>query len=156
MKKVIKFLPLVAAVIGLLAVMSLFLPAFVYAGNEFLGSTTVFGYTKETAVGDFDLLSFSFMNLLTYLLVLVGIVCAVLAFLKKDQKLFAWGGAACLLLAGVFFFCVIPFTSVADQWQLVFLAKADKSLWELGYGAILAGISSILSAIVLVGSKLLK
>ena len=147
MKKVIKFLPFISAILGLVALIALFLPAFTFAGKEFLGFTTVIGYTKKiSGVGSFKLLSFSFMNLVTYLLALAGIVLSVLTYVKK-VKLFAWIAAGCLLLAGILFFFVMPFSCVADGWTVVFGGKADKGLWKLGYGAVLAGVGSLLGAV---------
>lgn len=148
MKKVIKFLPLVAAVLGLIAAISLFLPAIVVGDNEFLGFTTAFGYEKKGV----EYLSFSFMNLLTYLLVIGGTVCAVLAYFKKENKLFAWISAVCFLVAGVLFFFMIPFASPTAMWKLL---GGFKKLAELGYGAILAGVCSILGAAAVVVAKLL-
>ena len=149
MKKVIKFLPLIAAVLGLVAVIALFLPAIVLeSGDKFPGFTTAFGYKKDTPMGKVPMLGFSFMNLLTYILVIVGIVCAVLTYLNKGGKYVAWIGAICLLIAGIFFFCVQSFATVEYE--------PLKTVWSLGFGAILAGISSILGACSLAAAKLLN
>ena len=150
MKKVIKFLPLVAAVLGLVAAMALFLPVIDLAnGDKFPGIATVIGYDKDYGGGMVvPMLGFSFMNLLTYILVSGGIVCAILTYLNKGGKYVAWIGVACLLIAGIFFFCVQSFATVEYE--------ALKTIWSRGYAAILAGISSILGACSLVAAKLLN
>ncbi|MBQ8394541.1 MAG: hypothetical protein IJY63_03010 [Clostridia bacterium] len=149
MKKVVKFLPVIAAVLGLVAVISLFLPAIVLeSGDKFPGFTTVFGYDKNVSGMKIPMLGFSFMNLLTYVLVIVGIVVAVLTYLGKGGKFMTWIAVACLLVAGIFFFCVRAFATVEYE--------PLKAVWSLGFGAILAGICSILGALSLATSKLLN
>lgn len=149
MKKVVKFLPLVGAVLGLVAVIALFLPVINLAtGDKFPGVATVIGYDKKVEGSTIPMLGFSFMNLFTYLLAAAGIVCAVLTYLHKGGKYMAWIAAACLLVAGIFFFCVKGFATVEYP--------PLKSGWSLGYGAILAGISSILGACSLAATKLLN
>lgn len=149
MKKVVKFLPLIAAFLGFIAVLSLFLPAIVVEDDKFLGFTTVIGYEKKVSGRTIPLLGFSFMNLLTYLLVISGTVCAVLTYLNKGGKYAAWISVACLLLAGIFFFCVMSFATVKDNVN----AQAMKEVWEIGFGAILAGICSILGAASMAAKK---
>lgn len=149
MKKLVKTLPIIAAVLGLIAIISLFLPAIVVGDNEFLGFTTAFGYEKKGV----EYLSFSFMNLLTYLLTIGGTVCAVLAYWKKQNKLFAWISASCLLIAGIFFFLMISFASPTAMWKLL---GGFENLAKLGYGAILAGVCSILASVAMIANKLLE
>ena len=149
MKKVVKFLPVIAAVLGLVAVISLFLPAIVLeSGDKFPGFTTAFGYKKDTPIGKMPMLGFSFMNLLTYILVIVGIVGAVLTYLGKGGSLVGWIATVCLFVAGIFFFCVQSFATV--KYEVL------KAVWSLGFGAILAGICSILGSLSLAASKLLN
>lgn len=149
MKKLVKTLPVVAAVLGCIAIISLFLPTIVVGDNEFLGFTTAFGYKKKGV----EYLSFSFMNLLTYLLTIGGTVCAVLAYWKKQNKLFAWSSAVALLIAGVLFFFMISFASPTAMWKLL---GGFENLAKLGYGAILAGVCCILSSVVMIANKLLN
>ncbi|MBQ8230187.1 MAG: hypothetical protein IJZ32_05790 [Clostridia bacterium] len=149
MKKLVKTLPVIAAVLGLIAIISLFLPAIVVGDNEFLGFTTAFGYEKKGV----EYLSFSFMNLLTYLLTIGGTVCAVLTYWKKPNKLFAWISAACLLIAGVFFFFMISFASPTATWKFL---GGFENLAKLGYGAIFAGVCCILASVAMIANKLLE
>ena len=138
-------LTLIAIIVGLCA------PAISYT-VEALGKTTTttysgaqiaFGYTAkaETSFGTLsgEVWKFSFMNLLTYIFALIGIVFAVLAFFGILNKISSFIAAACFLVAGVFFFCSVPFTIPAAE-------KATMEGWKLGAGAIVGGIFAILSA----------
>lgn len=156
MKKVIKFLPLVAAVLGLIAVISLFLPAFVVAGNDFPGLAAVIGHTKKVATMSFRLLDFSFMNLVTYLLTLGGIVCAVLAYVKNKKTVFAWIAIGCFAIAGILFFLVMSLAVVGNGWMAVFGPYTLANAGKLGYGAILAGVSCLVAAVAVLLNKLLN
>lgn len=139
-------LALVAIIVGLCA------PAVSYTVEAFGKSSTTtysgaqvtFGYTAktDTVVGTLsgEIWKFSFMNLLTYILAVVGIVFAVLAFLGKLGKISGIVAAACLLVAGVFFFLAVAFTVPASE-------KATMEGWKLGAGAIVGGILAILSAL---------
>lgn len=138
-------LALIAFIVGLCA------PAISYtvellgksSTTTYSGAQVTFGYTAEadtiwgTVSG--QIWKFSFMNFLTYLLTLAGIVFAVLAFLGKLDKISTYVAAGCFLVAGVFFFCSVPFTVPAVE-------KATMEGWALGAGAIVGGIFSILSA----------
>ena len=162
MKAFKKFAPVIAALLGVVAIVMLFLPAVVAGENSFNGLKAVFGWTKTTKsiVGtiETEMLKFSFMNLLSYILVAVGVVLSVLTFLGKGNKFFALIAAACFIVAAVFFFCTIPFTVVADGWNKLASAIGGniKEGWKLGAGPIIAAICSILAAGTAVAPALLK
>ena len=59
-----------------------------------------FGYSDRSA----EIFLFSFANLLTYLLVVAGIVFTVLSFIGKLGKIVGIIAAVCFIVAGVFFF----------------------------------------------------
>ncbi|MBQ9114254.1 MAG: hypothetical protein IJY05_04945 [Clostridia bacterium] len=160
MKKVVKFLPLISAVVGVLALLSLFLPVFTTTAlsgelKEFPGLAVLIGHTKELAPGmKARLLDFSFMWLLTYLLTLVGVVFAALSFVKKNS-IFVWVAVACFLLAGIFYFMPAVFAQQGEGWLLAFPGKVKK-VADLGAGAIVAGICSLLGAAGMVAYKFLN
>ena len=140
MKKILKYLPFLPAVFGVLALIMIFLPAIKIAGADktYNGLTTVFGSEK-------DGFAFSFMNLLTYLLVIAAIACNVIGVLKKKQ-IFSYVVVACFLLATIFFFCTVNFVSFIDS--LSSMADVLKEMIDLGVGSILAAIFCILGTLI--------
>lgn len=152
-------LPLAAVVFAVVAVFMMFAPAATLTVEGFGNSTTTswtgaqltFGYTSEvgsTITIKTEVFKFSFMNLLPYILVAAGAVLSLLAmFGKKAAKLFGIVAAACYLVGGVFFFCVIPFA----------LPVAENMLkdYSLGAGAIVAGIFSIIPALIIAANAFL-
>ena len=161
MKELKKYAPLISAALGLIALIMLFLPAIVAGEDVIKGTQAVFGWTEEVnvlvGVKKVEMLEFSFMNLLTYVLVIAGIALAVLAFLQK-KELFAFIAAGCFAVAAVFFFCAIGFTVVAEGWnELAALVNGDiKAEWKLGAGAVIGGICSILAVAAAVAPVVLK
>lgn len=157
MNKIKKFAPLAAAVAAVIALIMIFLPAIVVEEETYSGLKVIFGYTeKESGMGitlKVEVFAFSFMNLLTYLLVIAGGVCGVLAFMKSDKPIFTWIAAACLALAGIFFFCSVGFTVLSKD--LVDLG-ATKENFKLGAGAVIGGIVSILGALCAIAPTALK
>jgi len=151
----------ISAVLGIVAVVMLFLP---FLSAEALGKTETVNGLSVIFGNEDKGLAFSFMNFLTLLLVLGGIALAVLSALKGN-KLASYGATLCLLLAGIFFFCGLNFFTlvIEEGTPDKFVDGAyelARELYDLGVGAIIAGICSILAAISAVGStvidKLLK
>lgn len=140
----------VGALLGLAAFFMLFAPAIAVKDSEttYTGLKVTFGM-KQTFLGkEYTVWKFSFMNLLTYILALAGIVLALLNA-KKPGKLFALISAACFLVAGIFFFCATSFASFnEDVSSLIAWAGGNvKDSLTLGAGSIVGGILSILAAI---------
>ena len=108
------------------------------------GAQITFGYTEkaEGALGTASLqvYKFSFPNLLPYIFALVGMVFAVLAIFGKLGKISVFVAAGCFLVAGVLFFCAVPFTMPASD-------KVTMEGWKLGAGAIVGGVFGLVSAV---------
>ena len=166
-KKIEKFIPLIAAALGVVAIIMLFLPAVVISEDvSYNGWHAMFGYTETKdvpLVGEkkFEYLAFSFMNLLTLILVAAGIVLCVLSFLGKGNKFFAFIAIACFIVAAVFFFLTVAFTTAGAVYTIDgnFAQEKVKEAWKLGAGPIIGGILSILAGLVVsvpVVAKLLK
>lgn len=151
-----------AILLGIVAIIMLAAPAITYTVEAFGQKSTLtytmaqitFGYEK----GGF---AFSFMNFLSFLLVVAGIVLAALTALKGN-KLTAIIAAVCFLAAGVLFFCckqLIVFDTGDLTGELKdFALMSTKELikdFKLGIGAILTGILSILSAVSCAGAAVL-
>lgn len=133
-----------AAVLGLVSIFMMFAPAISHTAevgalkgtHTFTGAQITFGYAEGTNV-KLEILKFSFGNFLPYLLAVVGVVFAVLSIFFKC-KYIAPAAAVCFLVAGVLFFCAVPFTVPAVEDAM--------EGYTLAAGAIVSGIFSILSA----------
>lgn len=160
MKALKKYLPLIAAALGLIAVIMIFCPAI--AGKEtdssYNGLKAVFGHSEKVLGKKVGVLDFSFMNLLTYVLAIAGIVCSVLAYRNPKNKLMSLIATVCFAVAAIFFFCTIAFTAISDDMLMGGLVKASdvKDGLELGIGAILGGVASILAAVASIAPVVLK
>jgi hypothetical protein len=109
---------------------------------QVLGSTVVTEY-----------FGFSFLNLLTLIFLVAGIVLLVLSFLK-GSKLFAFIGTICFVLAAVWLFCGVNFVQIAEaRLENIGADNVDKyieqarGVYSLGWGSIVAAIVTILAAI---------
>ncbi|MBQ8468278.1 MAG: hypothetical protein IJ542_00805 [Clostridia bacterium] len=128
-----------AAVLGLVALFLIFAPAahmeYGLLGGTFSGTELVFGLE--------DSFVFSFMNFLTYLLLVAGLVLVVLRLCGVVKgKLFDLLAACLLIAAGVLFFLVATL-SVPVKDSLTATVKANGTI-NLLVGPILAGIFSLL------------
>lgn len=149
---------LCAAVLGVVAIIMLALPAVKVIDSEtaYKGTEIVFGLKKtELIVGEVVYFEFSFMNLLTYLLAIVGVVFIILGFLGKGGKFASFIATVAFLLAGIFFFLQVALcvpgegieNFVSGIGGLLGKDGSVKDGLELGAGAIIGGICSILAAV---------
>ena len=156
-----KILYAVAAVLGLVAVVMLFVQAVkvpdveTYFGtleNEsgYTGLQVAFG-AKEN---DVAVLGFSFMGLLPVVLVLVGIVLSALKIASsKGSKILDYVAVACFVVAGVLYFIMPSFMVFADT----ILGSIAKEIdYVLSVGSIVAAICSILAGATVLVKNLLK
>lgn len=155
-----KPLSFVAAVLGLAAVVMLFLPAIGIKDTDttYTGLQITFGY-KESLLGfEYTVFNFSFMNLLTYILAVVGIVFSVLSAVGKGSKFAAFIAAAAFAVSGVFFFLSVSYTLPnEDASKIISFVGGDiKDALTLAYGAIIGGVASLLAAVCNLGKIVLK
>lgn len=155
-----KPLSFVAAVLGLAAVVMLFLPAIGIKDTDttYTGLQITFGY-KESLLGfEYTVFDFSFMNLLTYILAVVGIVFSVLSAVGKGSKFAAFIAAAAFAVSGVFFFLSVSYTLPnEDASKIISFVGGDiKDALTLAYGAIIGGVASLLAAVCNLGKIVLK
>ena len=155
-----KPLSFVAAVLGLAAVVMLFLPAIGIKDTDttYTGLQITFGY-KESLLGfEYTVFDFSFMNLLTYILAVVGIVFSVLSAVGKGSKFAAFIAAAAFAVSGVFFFLSVSYTLPnEDASKIISFVGGDiKDVLTLAYGAIIGGVASLLAAVCNLGKIVLK
>ncbi len=157
-----KWFDLAAAVLALAAIFMMFLPAVSIKGIDgtFQGIHVIFGYFKTPKdllgnVYQVNYFGFSFMNLLTYILLIAAVVVLVLNMLGKGGKFANLIALALLIVVAVFAFCTIPF-AVAGQNEVL---GSMVSMWKmedltlLG-GPIVTGILAILAAVIN-GAKIL-
>ena len=141
MDKIKKYLPLAAAVAGALAlILFIACPAIVYK--------TPYGTQEwngmDVTVGDDKSYKFSFMIFVAVVLAIAGVACAVLSYLKPENKMFALIAAACFAVAAILFFCTVAFAQL-DGVSKEYAKEIKKEL-DLGVGAIFAAILSIVGA----------
>ena len=160
MKKYLgKILTCLGAVLALVAFFMMFAPA---ATQEVLGKTNslsgvdvTFGY-EDNGV---KVLGAS-ANIVTYVLLLAGIACSVLAFFGKGGKIVSVVAAACFVVAGVFFFLSIQFASFYPEMDSSSikdkLVETLKENLKLGAGAIVGGVLSLLGAVAVAVPVFLK
>ncbi len=164
---VAKWIPLVGAVLGLAAVVMLFVDAIAIevlnTRTAYTGLQVTFGFTKETEVlgstVSTKMVEFSFMNLLAYLCAIGGIVLAVLSALGKGSKFFSFIAAALFVVAAVLFFLTLANTMMTVWKEAELTAeqlKDARSNYSLQAGPIVAGVCSILAAISCVVPVFLK
>ena len=96
-----------------------------------------FGYKESVEGASYEVFKFAFGNLLTYILIVGGIVCAVLAILGKGGKIVPFVCAGLFLVGGVLYLCA---------GKLLVLAIEDSGYYTIGIGSILGGVFSILAA----------
>ena len=155
-----KPLSFVAAVLGLVAVVMLFLPAIGIKDTDttYTGLQITFGY-KDSVLGlEYTVFDFSFMNLLTYILAVVGIVFSVLSAMGKGSKFAAFIAVAAFAVSGVFFFLSVSYTLPnEDASKIISFVGGDiKDALTLAYGAIIGGVASLLAAVCNLGKIVLK
>ena len=138
----------------------LFLPAIGIKDTDttYTGLQITFGY-KDSLLGfEYTVFDFSFMNLLTYILAVVGIVFSVLSAMGKGSKFAAFIAAAAFAVSGVFFFLSVSYTLPnEDASKIISFVGGDiKDALTLAYGAIIGGVASLLAAVCNLGKIVLK
>lgn len=158
-----KPLSFVAAVLGLAAVVMLFLPAIGIKDTDttYTGLQITFGYKGKNSLPglEYTVFNFSFMNLLTYILAVVGIVFSVLSAMGKGSKFASFIAAAAFAVAGVFFFLSVSYTMPNEgalSEIISFVGGDIKDALTLAYGAIIGGVASLLAAVCNLGKIVLK
>ena len=116
----------------------------------YTGLNVAFGYSEN----DVAILSFSFMALLPYVMVLAGIVLTALnTFGKKGSKLFDFVSIGAFIAAGVLFFLMPSFMVFADNLAGAILEAIE---WELAIGAIVSAICSVVAGVAVLVKALKK
>lgn len=116
-KKTIKLLFICCEVVlAVAAFCMLFLPAVGIKDSDttYSGMNVTFGYSVKVLL-EVKVFEFSFMNLLTYILVLAAIVLIILKFVFKKRMLFNLLIALILVVAGIFFFLTKQFTLLNES-----------------------------------------
>lgn len=151
-----KILLALAALLGVASFCMMFVSAAIIPDTDYAytGANLTFGYKQSLVNYEYVLFNFSFMNLLTYILVVVGVVFAVLAVLGKLGKIAPLVASVAFLVAGIFFFCSIAFCALNENFDnftsgltSIFSGtkKSGKDILSLGAGAIVGGVLSLLA-----------
>lgn len=151
-----KIITCVSIALALVAFFMMFAPAAVAEAlgqtKSYTGANLAFGYTYKTEglLGTVETKIFSpSANILTYILIVIGIACAVVSLFGKGGKIVPIIAVAALVAAGVLYFCSVqlcaPYTGELEGDAKADYIKNAKEQLDLGAGAIVGGIFSILA-----------
>ena len=176
-KQLGKLLAFASAIVGLVAVIMIFLPQIVAASENsdtaYNGIAIAFGkqISKIGTENNYILtkVDFSFLNLLCYLLVVVGLLLTVLQICGIcKSKLVTFISAIAFIAGGVLFFFALNFSSISTitvtsigKTNPVVKKFADfnsenATAWKLGTGAIVGGTMALLAGVENIGRALLS
>ncbi len=154
-KSILKYVDLGIVFLALVALAMIFLPAVSGKGEDaesYNGLKIVFGYTVSNDLGFLgqltnEVFKFSFMNFLTYLLVIFTAVCAAVAFVKKN-KIALLASVVCAVVAGVFFLLTKNFVVLSENMQKIYDAAETTfaAQTKLGAGPIVSAICLFVAA----------
>lgn len=144
-----KVLGIIAAILGVVAIGMIFIDTIkvpdtkvlgkVIEGEGYTGLKVVFGYKVEDA----SVFGFSIMALVTYLLMIVGLVLAISSLrAKKGNKVLDLVTAGLFVVAGVLCFLMPSLVVFPDTIAGKLAAEID---YTLAIGAIVSAITSILA-----------
>lgn len=170
-----KLISLVGALLAIVAVVMVFLPqiAAVNGDTTFNGIAIAFGKKLSSVDGgsffkSSTTINFSFLNLLAYVLVVLGLVINVLQLVGIAKgKLMSLIAALALVAGGILFFFALKFSSVTTSGAVLGIGGEATSkfsdfntdsakVWQLAYGAITGGITAILSGLCSLGRTVLS
>ena len=119
------------------------------ADTTYTGIQTAFGHKEKVLYNEIQIFHFSFLNLLPYILVLVGLVLGLIGGLGKGKALLIIIATLVFFGAGVLFFFVPSFVQFNGDASSIINAFGGnvKEMFELAYGAIIAGICSLLAGV---------
>jgi len=151
----------VALVLAVVAICMIFVDVSAIAKNGetgyvLTGLQATFGYSEETKLaGTLVYAQFSFMNLLVYILLIVGVVLTLLRLFKVAKSgLIDWVSIAALAAAAVLYFIMPSFVVYGKTWTgLVDTAIELGASKTLMVGAVVGGITSALAAVSLLANK---
>lgn len=142
-------------IMGVVAILMIFLNGMNIIG---LGDSDVASFTglQATFGDENEGLNFSFLNLLSYILVVVAIVMLILTLVGVFKKKWInYISAALLVVGGILFFFTAQFAVLNDVIQsLIDLANSLKDssvVFVPGYGSIIAGVLSVIAGLVVIG-----
>ncbi len=149
MKTFLKYAAFIMMGLAGLALLMIFITQLKSGARDWSGLDIVFGCTATIYGETASVFEFSFMNLLTYALV---IACGVLDFLyyKKENRKLLLIAIICAFVAALFFFLAKEFTVASSLVEESFAADGEsfKDYTELAAGAIFGGLFSIAAGVV--------
>ena len=156
-----QIMSIVAIVLGVVALAMIFVVAVNVPATDLgvLGSVEYDGYSGLNVAfgcsdGGVEILSFSFMALLPYVMVLLGIVAtAVNTFGKKSRKMLNDIAGGLFLVAGVMFFMMPNFMVFADNVVAKVVAELE---FKAVIGAIIAGVCAVVSGVAMFAKSLIN
>lgn len=156
-KKISPIASLIAIVLGIIAIAMIFAPSIGIKDRDstYTGLQIVFGYTEKTVFAEVIHFEFSFMNLLTYLLVAVGVVFVILGAMGKGSKLASFIALVAFAVSAVFFFMQVALSVPNEDLEVIVAGVGNlmgkdisvKDYLTLAVGSIIGAVCSILSAL---------
>lgn len=151
---IIQLFPIIGTVLGIIAVVMIFLPAISIKDTEvtYTGLQTAFGYTQEGLFGDRIIFKFSLILFVGFIIAIGAVAFAVFHLLTPKNKSFLLFAVVCFVLSALCYFFQIELLSVGDGFLSELVGSylnpdLAKETMQLGVGAVVGGIASVLSAI---------
>ena len=133
-----KYLPILSVILAIIAVITLAMPAAERSAYDFYYGVTYSG--SEVAFGDGDYPDFSFINVVKYLLVIIGAILCIFARKEGKDKLNVTAAILFEISAVLFFLTTVNSTLKGGELTLA------QQGFTLASGSILGGIMCILAA----------
>ena len=137
----------VAVILGIVAIVMMFVPSIGVKDTDttFKGIDATFGYQGTVPVINtkYTVFEFSIMNLISYILVAVGVVFTILGALGRGSKFAGFIAAGAFIVAGVFFF-LMPQYTVFNSEATKYFGNLNDNL-KLGAGAIVSAVCSLVA-----------
>ncbi len=150
----------ISVIFGIIALVTLFLPAIAIKETEttYRGIDLAFGLKKDTFLGTAEIFAFSIMNLLTYLLVLAGIIFSLLGAKGKGNGFANFIAFGAFVAATVFFLLQVAFCVPNDGLTSIVGALGGdvKDALTLTYGSFIGASASAIGALSFIAKKFLK
>lgn len=136
----------ISALLGVVAIVMLFVASIGINDTDttYTGLQVTFGYDASIPViGKVTVFEFSIMNLVSYILVAIGVLFTALGAMGKGSRFASFIAAGAFIVAGVFFF-LMPTYTVINSTATKYLGELNNNLC-LAAGAIVSAVCAIIA-----------
>lgn len=160
-KKIINYVGLAACLLAIISFITIFFDAIVYGNSKYApiltGMDVTFGVSIKSnsiiAVVDYTILEFNILNFLSYLILLIGLIFAIISLFKiGNNKLMAFISAILLIAGGIMLFMFPTFISNQIGNNDIFkIAISRTAFLTIGaVCAILGGLANLYKSVFLI------